>query len=148
MRHRTSLRGVPPIALTLWAGLTTGCRIVDQTTFAPEPEPPLPAQIAASAQKEGRVPLLTIGYETPNPSYEDLLRYAIQASQRRDPNLEYDVVSVIPANATAAVANQGRRDAADVMRAIMMLGVPDTRIHLGARTDPAVAVRQVRVYVR
>jgi hypothetical protein len=35
-----------------------------------------------------------------------------------------------------------------VMRAIMRERVPATRIHLGVRTDPALAASQVRVYVR
>ena len=130
------------------AALLTGCSIVDQTTFAPEPEPPSPAQVAASARTYGRVPLLTVRYETPTPAYQDLLRYAVQAAQRRDPNVEYDVVAVAPANGASAAAAQGQRDAAEIMRAMMALGVPDTRIHLGARADPSATVPEVRVYVR
>jgi hypothetical protein len=34
------------------------------------------------------------------------------------------------------------------MRAIMRDQVPADRIHLGVRTDPALAASQVRVYVR
>ena len=43
---------------------------------------------------------------------------------------------------------QGQRDAATVMRSIMLAGVPAARIHLGLRADPALAGREVRVYVR
>jgi hypothetical protein len=34
------------------------------------------------------------------------------------------------------------------MRAIMRDRVPESRIHLALRTDPALAASQVRVYVR
>jgi hypothetical protein len=44
-------------------------------------------------------------------------------------------------------AARGGDDAAEVMQAMMALGVPDTRIHLGARTE-AVSARLVRVYIR
>jgi hypothetical protein len=34
------------------------------------------------------------------------------------------------------------------MKAIMALGVPAARIHIGVRADPAISVNQVRIYVR
>ena len=34
------------------------------------------------------------------------------------------------------------------MREMMRLGVPDTRIRLGLRSDAAIRVREVRLYVR
>ena len=70
--------------------------MVDQTTFAPDPEPPAPAQVATTAQADRRVPLLTVRFDVPNPAYGDLLRYAVQTAEARDPNVQYDVVTVVP----------------------------------------------------
>ena len=143
-----------PSALALWAALVlTGCKLVDQTTFAPKPEsPPTPTQIAATAEAANRPPLITIRYGVPNPSYQDVLAQAIRIAQARRPGLEYDVVGVAPAKGDPATqvqaAEQVKNNAVAVMRAIMLDGVPDGRIHLAARTDPSLAVPEVRVYVR
>ncbi len=129
-----------------------GCTLIDQTTFAPDPEPPAPQQISAAATPDLRTPLLTIRYDVPNPSYEGPLRYAVQAARGRDAAVDFDVVSVVPgaggAPGIAQAAQAGRADAAEVMRTMMRLGVPDTSIRLGARSDAAATVREVRVYVR
>jgi hypothetical protein len=142
----------PPLLGVLLALTLGGCTLIDQTTFAPDPEPPGPQQISAAATPDRRVPLLTIRYDVPNPSYEELLRYAVQAARARDAAIDFDVVSVVPGpggGAGVAQAGQaGRADAADVMRTMMRLGVPDTSIRLGARSDAAATVREVRVYVR
>lgn len=125
----------------------SGCALVDQTTFAPSPE--AKAQEAAAARPaptlDARAPLVTIDYEVPNPSYRDLLAYAVRAAETRYRNVQYDVVAIMPSADQAAEA--GERAAA-VMRAIMLERVPDSRIHIGVRIEPAVATQQVRVYVR
>jgi hypothetical protein len=124
----------------------TGCALVDQRTFAPAPEAkaqtaPPPAAVAVDT----RTPLVTIDYTVAAPDYAELLHYAVIAAERRDANVQYDVVSVTN-DTTDASAGQAR--AAGVMRAIMRDRVPASRIHLGLRTDPALAASQVRVYVR
>ena len=45
------------------------------------------------------------------------------------------------------VADAAQASAVEVMRSIVAQGVPASRIHLGLRTEPAIATRQVRVYV-
>jgi hypothetical protein len=137
----------------LLAGLAlAGCKLIDQTTFAPQAETPAPAQLAALPPVAGRPALLSIRYSTPNPQYGDALRTAVAAAEERRPGAQYDVVAVVPVPKDPALQlrdlNQGRQDATRVMQAMMALGVPDTRIALGARTDPSITVREVRVYVR
>jgi len=137
----------------LLAGLAlAGCKLIDQTTFSPQAETPEPAQLAALAPIGDRPALLSIRYSTPDPQYADALRTAVSAAEERRPGAQYDVVAVVPVPKDPALQlrdlNQGRQDATGVMRAMMALGVPDTRIALGARTDPAITVREVRVYVR
>jgi hypothetical protein len=135
------------------AGLAlAGCKLIDQTTFAPQAEMPEPAQLAALPPVGERPALLSIRYSTPNPQYGEALRTAVAAAEERRPGSIYDVVAVVPVPKDPALQlrdlDQGRQDATRVMQAMMALGVPDTRIALGARTDPSITVREVRVYVR
>ena len=119
-----------------------GCSLVDQTTFAPSPEEKAAAPAQPSA--DPRTPLLSIGYNTPNPNYQEMLRYAVQTAETRAPGVQYDVYALLPAGGDAA---QAQDSAVEVMRAILAQGVPAARVHLGLRTEPAGAARQVRVYV-
>jgi hypothetical protein len=124
----------------------TGCKLIDQRTFAPSPEakaqptsPPTPVVIDA------RTPLVTIDYTVPSPDYAELLHYAVRAAETRYADVQYDVVSVLTDTSDATA---GQERATGVMRAIMRDRVPATRIHLGLRSDPTLAASQVRVYVR
>ena len=128
----------------LLAGIAlAGCTLIDQTTFAPAPEasPVTPAP----PKVDPRTPLLIIGYDTPNPNYQELLRYAVRAAESRAPGLQYDVIAMMPAGGDVALAQS---NAVEVMRSILAERVPEERIHLGLRTEPDTAPRQVRIYVR
>ena len=120
-----------------------GCKLVDQTTFAPSPE--AKAQAAAVPQADTRTPLLTIRAGTPSANYQEPLRYAVHAAQARDPTVQYDVIAMLPAPDDVA---QAQHNATDVMRAILATGVPPRRVHLGLRVQQALVEPQVRVYVR
>ena len=144
---------LPPLfAVVLALAGLPGCSLIDQATFAPHPEPPSSAQIAATARTDQRPPLLTIRYDVAHPNYQAMLRYAVQAAQARNPQLAYEVVTVVRGNGTSIrdmmAAEQSRQRAVEIMRAMMALGVPESRILLGARIDPAATVREVRVYIR
>ncbi len=124
----------------------TGCTLIDQRTFAPSPEakaqpapPPVPVVI------DTRTPLVTIDYTQPSPDYAQLLHAAVRAAKSRDAEVQYDVISVV---STSSDPSEAQERATGVMRAIMRDHVPANRIHLGLRTDPALAAGQVRVYVR
>jgi len=124
--------------------LLAGCKLIDQTTFAPSPEAS-PAVVVAPPKVDARTPLVTIDYSGPSPDYQGLLRFAVHAAETRAPGVEYDVIGMLPAGGDAAAE---QRRAAEVMRAIMAQGVPATRIHLGLRTEPAGGEQEIRVYVR
>ena len=124
----------------------TGCTLIDQRTFAPSPEAKAqPAPPQAPVVLDTRTPLVTIDYTVASPDYGELLHAAVRAAEARDADVQYDVVSVLKDTAEAAA---GQQRATGVMRAIMRDRVPETRIHLALRTDPALAASQVRVYVR
>jgi hypothetical protein len=119
-----------------------GCKLIDQTTFAPSPEASTAKQEAPKV--DPRTPLLTIG-PAPEAGYQDVLRYAVREAETRDPNVQYDVVVMLPAGADTAGAQQR---ATGVMRDIMAQGVPAARIRLGLRSVPKDSAQEVRVYVR
>ncbi len=123
--------------------LLAGCKLIDQTTFAPSPEET--AAKPETPKVDARAPLVTIGYATPNPDYQDVLRYAIREAETRAPGVQYDVVAMLPPGADAAAA---QHRLAEVMRDIMAQGVPDSRIHLGLRSAPAGSAQEVRIYVK
>jgi type IV pilus biogenesis protein CpaD/CtpE len=124
--------------------LLAGCKLVDQTTFAPSPEAK-PAAAPGVSKADPRPALVTIGYATPNPDYQDMLRYAVREAEGRAPGVQYDVVAILPPGGDTATAEHR---ATDVMRDIMAQGVAASRIHLGLRTAQAGTAQEVRVYVR
>jgi hypothetical protein len=123
-----------------------GCKLIDQETFAPTPEakptpppPPIPVQV------DPRTPLLTVDYSTPEPAWQEPLRYAVRAAEARDRRVQYDVTAVVP---RLDDASEGQQRALTIMRGIIEQRVPASRVHLGLRADPTLTSPQVRVYVR
>jgi hypothetical protein len=140
------------MGMVLAAGLSmTGCTLIDQTTFAPAPEAAVAPVQASLPRVDPRTPLVTIGFAHPDPQYQAMLGYAVHAAEARSAAVQYDVFAVVPAKGApseqAQAAGDAQQDALRVMRSIMTLGVPATRIHLGVRTDPVVDSNEVRVYV-
>jgi hypothetical protein len=127
--------------------LLGGCKLIDQTTFAPSPEakPRPPVAAAAGPRVDPRTPLAVIDFTTPAPTYESVLSYAVRTAEGRDRTVQYDVVAVTP---TAEAASTGQSQAGEVMQSMLNDRVPASRIHLGLQTDPSLTANQVRVYVR
>jgi hypothetical protein len=126
--------------------LLAGCKLIDQTTFAPSPEAKAQtAQAPAGPKVDTRTPLVAIDFTDPNPDYQGLLRYALHAAETRDPSVHYDVVALLPPNADAAAQ---QRHGLEVMRAMVAQGVAANRIQLGLRSTPPGGEPEVRVYVR
>ncbi len=134
--------GMRAVRVLLVAVALAGCKLVDQTTFAPSPE--AKSLVPATPKVDPRTPLLVIGYATPSPSYHDVLSYAVREAEQRAPGVQYDVIAMLPAGSDAALA---QHDAVDVMSAILAEGVPPSRVHLGLRTEAAGLTREIRVYV-
>jgi hypothetical protein len=140
------------MGMVLAAGLSvSGCKLIDQTTFAPAPEAAVVPAQPSLPRVDPRTPLVTIGFAHPDPQYQAMLGYAVHAAEARDGGVQYDVFAVVPAKgapaAQAKAAGDAQQDALVVMKSIMTLGVPAARIHLGVRTDPVVDSNEVRVYV-
>lgn len=126
-----------------------GCTLVDQRTF--NPQAGAHPKIAAPAGPAPAVALVTIDFGKPNPDYLAALHQAVGDAVGIKPDVEFDVVTVVPGSGTTeqqvAAATSITGDAREVARAINRDGVDDDRIHLEARSDPGVTSRQVQVFV-
>lgn len=141
-------------SLTLLLVVLTGCKLIDQTTFAPSPSgnPDVVRRPAASpmpvARVDTRTPLAVIDQDTAVTSYTSVLHAAVQAARARDPDVNFDVTVVVPAQGNPAQAlTQVQSQATQVMHVITDAGIPDDRVHLRAAADPSLHVSQIRVYV-
>jgi hypothetical protein len=131
-----------------------GCKLIDQTTFAPSPSKnpavlPAPPTIG---KIDARTPLLSLNAGTPVPQYSQVLRYAVGLARRRNPNVRFDVLMAVPetgdAAAQAAAVAKVQPQAVAVMHEIGSDGVAADHIDLRAGVDPHVNQSQIRVYVR
>ncbi len=128
--------------------LGAGCTLVDQRTFNPQAgKRPVVAAIGPGPAP----PLVTVDYAKPNPQYAAALHQAVADAVAAKPDVQFDVVTVVPASGTpaeqVAAATGLTASAREIARAINGDGIDDDRIHLEARTDQAIASRQVRVFV-
>ena len=139
----------PLARLILLIPILTACTLIDQTMFAPSPEPKPPPAIVPP-KVETRTPLIVIANSATPKDYAQSLREAVRAAERLKRNIDYDVVGIAPqaADPSTVALEEAGSHAAEVMRAIMAQGVPAARIHLGVRSDPAIGAGEVRVFVR
>ncbi len=132
-----------------------GCKLIDQTTFAPSPSknpvvtPQAAVQPAPQNRVDPRTPLVIIDQGTPVPAYSGVLRSAVAAARQSDPNVNFDVTIVVPSTGDpAASVAAAQPETATLMQQIAGDGIPDANLHLRAATDPGLTHRQIRVYVR
>ena len=138
-------RYVSPMILLL-----AGCTLIDQRTFdAHAGELAKPPAVAGPPAAQ---PLVTVDFAHPSPDYTAALQQAVAEATSRKPDVQFDVVTVVPATGTtaqqAAAAAGLTPDAREIARAINDDGVADDRIHLSARAEGGAESRQVQVFVR
>lgn len=128
-----------------------GCKLVDQTTFGAKPEKPPPDMLTQALQPGPPIPLVTIVFNGGQVAYAEQLRLAVLMAEARKPNIQYDLVTVVPGRGNpadqVAAAKAGESDAIAVADTMNGLGVDPPRIHMSARTDPNVTARELRIYV-
>lgn len=146
----SALRRFAPLVLLALGGLM-GCRLVDQTTFGGKPQKPPPDMLTQALRPGPALPLVTIVFNGGEVAYVDQLHMAVQMAEARKPEVQYELVTVVPARGTPSdqvkAAKEGESDAIDVAQEMSELGVDPTRIHMAARTDPRITARELRIYV-
>jgi len=97
-------------------------------------------------------PLVVIRFDRPNVQYEQALYDAVSRALDRKPETAFDLVAVHPkVGSTAQVilnSTAARRNAENVLRTLVDMGLPATRINMTSVGSPSAQSNEVRVYVR
>jgi hypothetical protein len=107
---------------------------------------------AAPTSTRDRRPLVTIRFDRPDVPYEQALYTAISRALERRPTAVFDLVAVSPSMGSAAQvsinADQAKRNAEGVMRALSKMGLPADRLALSSATSGTVRDSEVQIFVR
>jgi len=117
--------------------------------------------LAASGNRYGNVgalntgsrrPLVVIRFDRANVPYQQALYNAVSKVLERRPDAVFDLVAVAPsAGGPARVAlnsNKARRSAESVLRSLIEMGLPPTRVAVSARTSGQARTNEVHLYLR
>ncbi len=157
-----SLQFIPPrgagcllVAMAALAG--TGCRIVDQRTFAGTALAPTADQLAsdrlaAEVRSTPAPPLASVRFDRLDADWQPPLLDAVRGALARQPDAQFDLVTPVPTQASLDAQDRaltsGAADLQQVADALLADGVAADHLHLGSRGDPGQPVREVRVYLR
>jgi hypothetical protein len=104
-----------------------------------------------SARADSRRPLVVIRFDRPDVNYQQALYTAVNRALQRQPDAAFDLVSVSQLRGgtaqSALNANGARRNAQSVLRALVDMGLPPSRVSLSATTS-STGGNEVRLYVR
>jgi hypothetical protein len=96
--------------------------------------------------------LVVIRFDTANPDYQQALYQAVSQALARRPNAAFDLVAVAPQSGGSAQialnSNIAQRDADQVMRSLLSMGLTADRISMSAATSPTAQVIEVQLYIR
>ncbi len=105
-----------------------------------------------SADIANRRPLVVIRFDRPDVSYEQPVQNAVSEMLDRRPDASIDLVAFAPSRGGSARASlestELRGQAENVMRSLVGMGLPPSRIALLASTSPNAATNEVHLYVR
>lgn len=114
--------------------------------------PPMAVASAPGAGIATGRPLVVIRFDRPDVQYQQPLYQAVSQALARRPNAGFDLVAVAPSNGgTAEVAlnsNMAQRDADQVLRSLISMGLSPDRVSMSSATSPNALVNEVHLYVR
>jgi hypothetical protein len=100
----------------------------------------------------GRRPLVVIRFDRVDVPYEQALYSAISKVLDRRPNALFDLVAVSPAGGGEAIialnSSKSRRHAENVLRSLVDMGLPPSRVAVSGKTATAANVNEVHLYLR
>jgi hypothetical protein len=132
-------RNLSTLALAINSGRMYGANLSNRVSAVPAPGP-----------RSSR-PLATIRFDRPDVPWRQPLYNAVASAIDRAPGSTFDVVAVTatqgPVVETARAANETRRNAETVVRAMVEMGLPSERIALSSAINPR-GGNEVLVFVR
>jgi hypothetical protein len=100
----------------------------------------------------GRRPLVVIRFDRTDVPYQQALYSAVSRVLERRPDAVFDLVAVAPAVGGAAReavnTNRSRRHAESVLRSLVEMGLPPSRVAISTRTMADAKVNEVHLYLR
>jgi len=100
----------------------------------------------------GRRPLVVIRFDRPNVPYQQALYTAVSRVLERRPNATFDLVAVAPSlggKARSALnKTKSRRYAESVLRALVEMGLPPSRIAMSTKVNGGTRSNEVHLYLR
>jgi hypothetical protein len=106
----------------------------------------------APADTTGRRPLVVIRFDRENVPYQQALYNAVSRVLERRPNAVFDLVAVSPSGggqATVALnQNRVRRSADTVLRSLVEMGLPPSRVAVSGKSSPEAQTNEVHLYLR
>jgi len=100
----------------------------------------------------GRRPLVVIRFDRSDISFEQALYNAVKKVLERRPDATFDLVAVAPSRgdeATIALnSSKSRRHAENVLRSLVDMGLPPSRVAVSGKTASNTDVNEVHLYLR
>jgi len=100
----------------------------------------------------GRRPLVVIRFDRVDVPYEQALYTAVSKVLERRPDAVFDLVAVAPSGgdeATIALnSSKSRRHAENVLRSLVDMGLPPSRVAVSGKTAATANVNEVHLYLR
>jgi|TARA_B100001964_G_scaffold41244_1_gene45536 hypothetical protein len=100
----------------------------------------------------GRQPLVVIRFDRPNVPYQQALYTAVSKTLQVRPEANFDLVAVTPTQGSAseqAMAQSTiKKHTNGVLKALMDMGLPASRISLSASSSNSSASNEVHIYIR
>ena len=100
----------------------------------------------------GRRPLVVIRFDRTDVPYQQALYSAVSRVLERRPDAVFDLIAVAPAVGGAAReavnTNRSRRHAENVLRSLVEIGLPPSRVAISTRTLADAKVNEVHLYLR
>jgi TolA-binding protein len=111
-----------------------------------------PVAAGAAHDPGGRRPLVVIRFDRTDVPYQQALYSAVSRVLERRPDAVFDLVAVAPAVGGAAReavnTNRSRRHAEGVLRSLVEMGLPPSRVAISTRTLAEARVNEVHLYLR
>ncbi len=111
-----------------------------------------PPKAARPADTSGRRALVVIRFERANVPYQQALYAAVSRVLERRPNAIFDLVAVAPSGGgparVALNSTKSRRLAEDVLRSLVEMGLPPTRVAVSGKTSGGAKTNEVHLYLR
>ena len=141
------------LASGIRSGEVYGASLMNQAIFsAAGGGTVMPSAPSPSADIRSRRPLVVIRFDRPNVPYQQAVYNAVSQVLDRRPGATFDLVAVAPGRGgTARVAleaNKARRNAETVMRSLVDMGLPPSRVAMSSTTSDNATTNEVHLYVR